>query len=336
MSIDSAILNSSQLGYKLEELIHNEIIRFQNVICYRENDIKDEFKDPSLNGIDHWIKKENINIFIQDKWRDSITQPEIAQFLTCVERLKSLIVSSESLLPSFYLIWVSKTQPTSFGLKLLEEKNVITIINSKSIQSLSREVYWRIGDLLDDISDNKQPNISTILNPKKIKKYIYDETDEGITIYNEFINIQGEIHKYFQKIIMIINSGGGDFRISTINLFPDSLDKWKNFKKIDYNEFLRIAKKICVATKQNRIMSHFMEYYTKARALSVCLSQLVIKYSQLYNKLAVNKSLKIKSFPVLKCIPEPMSQSEFTASIKNTNGYYQGMELNFGTFYYNI
>jgi hypothetical protein len=336
MSIDSVILNPSQLGYKLEELIHNEMIRFPNVICYRENDIKDEFKDSSLNGIDHWIKKDNINILIQDKWKDSITQPEIAQFLTCAERLKSLIISSESLLPSFYLIWVSKIQPTSFGLKLLEEKNVITIINSKSIQSLSREVYWRIGDLLDDIFDNKQSNVSTTLIPEKRKKIIYDDTDEGISIYNELVTIQYEIHTYFQKIIMIINSCGGDLGISTINLFPDSLDKWKNFKKIDYNEFLRIAKKICVATKQKRVMSHFMEYYTKARALSVNLSQSVIKYTHLYHKLSINKSLKIKSFPLLKCTPEPMSQSEFTASIKNTNGYYQGMEFNFGTYYYNI
>lgn len=334
MSVNESICSTPiQQGYQLEEYIHTELSRLSGVQCYRENDIKEEFKDTSLNGVDHWIKKGNVHVFIQDKWKETNTQPEIAQYLTCVERLKRLLTLPEMI----HLVWVSKTPPTAFGIKLLEEKGVLVIVNSKSIQSLAREVYWRVGDLLEDTLYNSAEYVEPVVRAlQKEKKVSYDETEEGAALFGQLTALQTEIHGWFQKVIMVINNCGGEVRMATIHLFPSSIEKWGEMKKIDYNAFLRQAKKLCVATKTNRVMSHYMEYYAKMRALSVSLSQPITKYTLLRDKLKDNKSLKVKQMSELKCQPEPMSQSEFTAGIKNANGYYQGMELNFGTYYYNV
>jgi len=333
MSFEDIITTPSQIGYQLEQLIHNELSRIQNVTCYRENEIIEEFKDQTLNGVDHWITNGYIHVFIQDKWKEINTQPEIAQFLICVERLKALICNSAAGLPSFYCIWVSKSSPTSFALKLLEEKHTIIIVNSKSIQSLARETYWRVGDLFDDI-ENK-PIISVYPSVKE-KKNLYDNTDDGKVLFDQFILVCNEINDLFKKVIHIINICGGELRLAIIHLIPETLEKWTDFKKIDYNAILRSSKKICVPTKTNRIMSHCMEYYSKLRAFSVSLSHPILKYNQIRDKLKENKSIKIKQFPDVKCQAEPMTQSEFTASIQYTNGYYKGMEFNFGSYYYNI
>jgi hypothetical protein len=232
-----------------------------------------------------------------------------------------------------HLVWVSKSQPTAFALKLLEEKNVHLIVNSKSIQSLAREVYWRVGDLVEE---EGSPLMAAISTSGKDKKKSYDETEEGISLYGQLTILQTELHMLFQKVIMVINNCGGEVRIATVDLFPNTIEKWGEIKKIDYNAFLRIAKKLCIATKTNRISSHYMEYYAKMRALSVTLSQPVTKYTQIRDKLKESKSVKVKSMPDLKCIPEPMTQSEYSASIQYSNGYYKGMEFNFGSYYYNI
>ena len=83
---------------------------------------------------------------IQDKWKETTTQPEIAQFLICARRIKNQLPKEASV----SLLWVAKKEPTSYGKIILEEENVHMIINSLSIKSLSRQVYAYLGDVFDN------------------------------------------------------------------------------------------------------------------------------------------------------------------------------------------
>ena len=137
--------SASETGFELERLIHEESIRL-GTICRRECDIRKELNDTSLNGVDHWISKGHIHILIQDKWKETTTQPEIAQFLICARRIKNQLPKEASV----SLLWVAKKEPTSYGKIILEEENVHMIINSLSIKSLSRQVYAYLGDVFDN------------------------------------------------------------------------------------------------------------------------------------------------------------------------------------------
>lgn len=143
------IMSASEMGFELERLIHEESTRL-GAVCRRECDIRKELNDTSLNGVDHWISKGNVHILIQDKWKKATTQPEISQFLICAHRIKNQLPKEASI----NLLWVAKTEPTSYGKIILKEEKVHMIINSRSIKSLSRQVYAHIGDVFDEYDNS--------------------------------------------------------------------------------------------------------------------------------------------------------------------------------------
>jgi hypothetical protein len=138
-------MNPSDQGFLLEEIIHNAVNQFpvlaQNM---RETQIKQHFKDNSLNGVDHWIKFGKNNVLIQDKWREVTTQQEVSQFLECTHRLNKKISRDENI----YLLWVSKYEPTRNSMASLNDREVEVISCSISIEALARLAILRIADCL--------------------------------------------------------------------------------------------------------------------------------------------------------------------------------------------
>jgi hypothetical protein len=139
-------MNASQEGFYLEELIYNAVTKFPVLTKnLRELQIKQHFKDNSLNGVDHWIKFGKNNILIQDKWKEDTSQQEVSQFLECATRINRRIPRDETI----YLLWASKNAPTKHSTASLNERGAEIISCNLSIQALARLVILRIADCLD-------------------------------------------------------------------------------------------------------------------------------------------------------------------------------------------
>ncbi len=138
-------IQNSEDGFYLEELITDAVNKFPVLVMnLRENQIKQHFQDNSLNGVDHWIKFGSNNILIQDKWKESVEQQEVSQFLECASRLNRRIPRNENI----YLLWVSKYQPTKNSIALLNERGAEVISCSLSVESLARLAILRIAECL--------------------------------------------------------------------------------------------------------------------------------------------------------------------------------------------
>jgi hypothetical protein len=139
-------MNPVQEGFALEDLIYKASLNLPNLThSKRENEIKTHFTDNSLNGVDHWIQVGNTHIFIQDKWKESMGQQEVSQFINCVNRIKTRFVNTS--LPNYMnirLMWVSKYEPTSNAMKCLKEESVKMITCDTTIEELARKAIFEI------------------------------------------------------------------------------------------------------------------------------------------------------------------------------------------------
>jgi len=134
-------MTAAENGRELEEIIYNKSLNIPNLKdSLRENEIRRHFDDSSLNGVDHWINVGKYHVLIQDKWKETTSQPEVAQFLQCAKRISDKIPRSEDILK----IWASKTEPTSNSRKILEEENVTIIVSDYSLEDLANKVIHRV------------------------------------------------------------------------------------------------------------------------------------------------------------------------------------------------
>jgi len=139
-------MNPSEEGYMLEEIISDAVNKFTELVHnLRESQIKQHFKDNSLNGVDHWIKFGQNNVLIQDKWKENTDQQEVSQFLECANRLNRRIPRNENI----YLLWISKYQPTKNSMALLNERGVEVVCCNLSVEALARLAILRIAECLD-------------------------------------------------------------------------------------------------------------------------------------------------------------------------------------------
>ena len=135
-------MNPVQEGFALEDLIYKASLKLPNLILSkRENEIKTHFVDNSLNGVDHWIQVGNTHIFIQDKWKESMGQQEVSQFINCVNRIKSRLGDTFKFIR---LMWVSKYEPTSNAMKCLKEESVKMVTCDTTIEELARKAIFEI------------------------------------------------------------------------------------------------------------------------------------------------------------------------------------------------
>ena len=134
-------MTPAENGRELEEIIYNKSRNIPGLKhSKREIEIRRNFDDNSLNGVDHWISRGKYNILIQDKWKETTSQPEVAQFLQCAKRILDKIPRSED----FLLIWASKTEPTANSRKILEEENVSIIVSDTSLEDLANKVMYKV------------------------------------------------------------------------------------------------------------------------------------------------------------------------------------------------
>lgn len=138
-------LTASEKGFQLEDLVYKESLTLPGLThSFRENDIKKYFNDTSLNGIDHWIQVGRTHIFVQDKWKQSLHQREVAQFLNCVSRIQLRLDQGANV----HLVWVSKCAPTPNSLKMLVERNTHIIVQDISTEELANTSIKKILEIL--------------------------------------------------------------------------------------------------------------------------------------------------------------------------------------------
>ena len=145
-------LTPAEKGFQLEDYVYKESLDLPGLThSFRENDIKKYFNDNSLNGIDHWIQVGNTHIFIQDKWKQSLNQREVSQFLNCVSRIQLRLRLTEDCSVqscTVHLFWVSKCGPTPNSFKMLVERNTHVIIKDTSTEDLAKLTIEKIIEVL--------------------------------------------------------------------------------------------------------------------------------------------------------------------------------------------
>lgn len=135
------MMTPAENGRELEVIIHNKSLNIPSLKhSLRENEIRNYFQNSSLHGVDHWIYVGKYHVLIQDKWKETTSQPEVAQFLQCAKRISDKIPRSEDIL----LIWASKTDPTANSRKILEEENVTIIVSDNSLEDLANKVIYKV------------------------------------------------------------------------------------------------------------------------------------------------------------------------------------------------
>ena len=108
-----------------------------------EQQIRDEFGEQSLNGVDHffhlsWSDGRPEQLFlIQEKWKFVTNQREVSQFLDCCARILARMPSYSG---TVVRLWVTRTQPTANGEKSLNEGGAYVIQSSTSMCFLAQEV----------------------------------------------------------------------------------------------------------------------------------------------------------------------------------------------------
>jgi hypothetical protein len=336
-----------ELGFKLEELIHDALSKIDGFECMKEHDIRNYFNDQSFNGVDHWIKYKDNHILIQDKWKETITQPEIAQFLTCVERIQARNSKSDN----YYLIWASKKEPTTNASKSLIERNVNIITCSTSISSLARIVVMDICESFDinpinslmNIPSCKKLNTTTQISQREhvaTQTVTYDDSDEGKEKKTELLAIIQQIQNGpFRKVI---NSLGmcpiPQARELAITVLPKSIDDWQQSKanKFNYSKLLSDLKKICWPNKNKKVYYGTLNSYIKLHFISKELNELTQKYMNIRHFMISNRSTWAKGTLEIKCDFEPLTQEDYSVVCKFTDGYWKGMEYQFWQEYQSV
>jgi hypothetical protein len=117
-----------------------------------EQQIRDEFGEQSLNGVDHFFlleSEEPVLFLIQEKWKFVTNQREVSQFLDCCMRILARMPDFKG---RVIRIWVTRTQPTTNGEKSLHEGGAYVVQTSTSMSFLAQMTGQFICELLGDRS----------------------------------------------------------------------------------------------------------------------------------------------------------------------------------------
>ena len=344
-------------GFALESLIHDALKHCHALQCLREQEIRTMYNDQSINGVDHWVICGLDNILIQDKWKESVTQHEVTQFLHCVERIKKRCDSDAK----FFLIWACKHLPSTHALTTLREAGVSILNCPISIQALARLVVLDVCEWLGidpteslksivvkkriqegPASENKSEDpsdpivsipmssapIRVPLPPKLIRQPVvpYDETDDGKNAKQTLESIIRSIQHGPLRKVDHAQRGTTipDIWRIVSNAFPQDPLQWNatRFKKIDFNAFLKTVKPICVPDSRKKYNSHAYFFYVKLRKISIELSELATQYNALREQLVEQKSAWGKTLPIIRCSPEPMSDEEYKSTVRFCEDYF--------------
>jgi hypothetical protein len=149
-------------GFVFEELMDQTLRKLvqplaSNGISARllgEQQIRDEFGEQSLNGVDHfflleWPTGQEMLFLIQEKWKFVTNQREVSQFLDCCARILARMPNYKG---RVIRLWVTRTAPTANGEKSLSEGGAYVIQSSTSMCFLAQETGQFICEMLGDRS----------------------------------------------------------------------------------------------------------------------------------------------------------------------------------------
>lgn len=117
-----------------------------------EQQIRDEFGEQSLNGVDHFFILEHtepVLFLIQEKWKFVTNQREVSQFLDCCARIMARMPDFKG---RVIRMWVTRTQPTANGEKSLSEGGAYVVQTSTSMSFLAQMTGQFICEILGDRS----------------------------------------------------------------------------------------------------------------------------------------------------------------------------------------
>ena len=136
-----------------------------------EQEIRDHFKEQSLNGVDHMlqIKKpsgEQHIFLLQEKWKLLTNQREASQFLDCCARILARMPSYTG---NIHRMWVSRTVPSANGEKSLQEGQCIVVQTCTSQTLLAINTALMICEVLGrrELAINLIESIGSLLPSKE-------------------------------------------------------------------------------------------------------------------------------------------------------------------------
>lgn len=117
-----------------------------------EQQIRDEFGEQSLNGVDHFFSLtyadgNEILFLLQEKWKFVTNQREVSQFLDCCARILARMPDYKG---KVVRLWVTRTAPTANGEKSLSEGGAYVVQTSTSMCFLAQMTGQFICELLGD------------------------------------------------------------------------------------------------------------------------------------------------------------------------------------------
>lgn len=116
-----------------------------------EQQIREEFDEQSLNGVDHFFAveggQETILFLLQEKWKLVTNQREVSQFLDCCARILARMPDFSG---KVIRLWVTRTAPTTNGEKSLHEGGAYVIQSSTSMPALAVQTAQVIAEMLGD------------------------------------------------------------------------------------------------------------------------------------------------------------------------------------------
>ena len=146
-------------GFVFEELMDQTLRKLVQPLASKgisarllgEQQIRDEFGEQSLNGVDHFFLLESgpepVLFLLQEKWKFVTNQREVSQFLDCCARILARMPDFKG---RVIRLWVTRTQPTANGEKSLQEGGAYVVQTSTSMSFLAQMTGQFICELLGD------------------------------------------------------------------------------------------------------------------------------------------------------------------------------------------
>lgn len=121
------------------------------MLVHDEQQIRDFFKEQSLNGVDHMIQIQDPTgqqhlFLLQEKWKLQTNQREVSQFLDCCARILARMPDYKGLI---HRMWVSRTVPSLNGDKSLQEGQCIVVQTCTSQTMLVINTVLMICEIIE-------------------------------------------------------------------------------------------------------------------------------------------------------------------------------------------
>lgn len=319
------------VGLELEELIGTGVGKLEGVKHLNEHAIRTHFADPSLNGVDHWISYSGAHILAQTKWKESgASQPEVAQFLACVERIVSRLPEEER--SAVYLLWICKTEPSRHARALLAERGAEIVCCGVSVEMLARNAIGWVAETwgLDPVPALQTVPIRHHARTAAVPCLVgggsvvatvatartYDETPEGATARTEMLDFLQLIHDSVVRPLLLAAEGCPvmDLRlVLEANLPLEGVGAWTDgrYSRVNYNALLRTVKVVCCPTRSKHMPLAALRFYCRVRELSVEMGRLAQEYMARRGAMVGERSGWARRLPTLTCVPEPITETEW-------------------------